>query len=263
MATTATSRLVFDDLEIATAEWVDWFNHRRRSEYCDNPTPLEVEGSNPFRLAGQNTLALDRNVRIRWLGMSKVRNAPVRDQRDRRIALSKELARMLRHRPDRYGLELDDAGWVAVDEVLAALSRHRRWSDVAREDLAEVIRGSDKRRYELSGASIRALYGHSTSGRIAKTAQRPPGTLFHGTATHTVSEILTTGLLPMRRQYVHLSTDRETATQVGGRKAADVAILEVDAAAAHEAGVEFFRGNDQIWLAESVPPRFLHPEARD
>ncbi len=26
-----------DDLEIATAEWVDWFNHRRPLEYCDDP----------------------------------------------------------------------------------------------------------------------------------------------------------------------------------------------------------------------------------
>jgi putative transposase len=28
----------FDDLEIATAEWVDWFNYRRPFEYCDDLT---------------------------------------------------------------------------------------------------------------------------------------------------------------------------------------------------------------------------------
>ena len=32
-----------DDLEIATAEWVDWFNHRRPFEYCDDLTPAEAE----------------------------------------------------------------------------------------------------------------------------------------------------------------------------------------------------------------------------
>lgn len=32
-----------DDLEIATAEWVDWFNHRRPFEYCDDLTPIEAE----------------------------------------------------------------------------------------------------------------------------------------------------------------------------------------------------------------------------
>ena len=33
----------FDDLEIATAEWVDWYNHRRPHEYCDDLTPAEAE----------------------------------------------------------------------------------------------------------------------------------------------------------------------------------------------------------------------------
>ena len=33
----------FDDLEVATAEWVDWFNHRRPFEYCDDLTPVEAE----------------------------------------------------------------------------------------------------------------------------------------------------------------------------------------------------------------------------
>lgn len=32
-----------DDLEIATAQWVDWFNHRRPFEYCNDLTPVEAE----------------------------------------------------------------------------------------------------------------------------------------------------------------------------------------------------------------------------
>ncbi len=35
----------FDDLEIATAEWIDWFNHRRPFEYCDDLTPVEAESA--------------------------------------------------------------------------------------------------------------------------------------------------------------------------------------------------------------------------
>lgn len=33
----------FDEVEIATAEWVDWFNHRRPYEHCDDLTPVEAE----------------------------------------------------------------------------------------------------------------------------------------------------------------------------------------------------------------------------
>ncbi len=35
----------FDDLEIATAEWVDWFNRRRLLQYCDDRTPVEAENA--------------------------------------------------------------------------------------------------------------------------------------------------------------------------------------------------------------------------
>lgn len=32
-----------DDLEIATAEWIDWYNQHRPHEYCDDLTPVEAE----------------------------------------------------------------------------------------------------------------------------------------------------------------------------------------------------------------------------
>jgi putative transposase len=32
-----------DDVEIATAEWIDWFNHRRLYEYCGDIPPAELE----------------------------------------------------------------------------------------------------------------------------------------------------------------------------------------------------------------------------
>ncbi|GAB08697.1 putative transposase, partial [Gordonia araii NBRC 100433] len=32
-----------DQVEVATAEWVDWFNHRRLYEYCGDIPPVEME----------------------------------------------------------------------------------------------------------------------------------------------------------------------------------------------------------------------------
>ncbi len=32
-----------DELEIRTAEWVDWFNRRPPLTYCDDLTPIEPE----------------------------------------------------------------------------------------------------------------------------------------------------------------------------------------------------------------------------
>ena len=33
----------FDDLEIATLTWVDWYNHRRLHSACQNVPPAEFE----------------------------------------------------------------------------------------------------------------------------------------------------------------------------------------------------------------------------
>ncbi len=32
-----------DHLELATAEWVDWYNHRRLYEHCGDTPPAELE----------------------------------------------------------------------------------------------------------------------------------------------------------------------------------------------------------------------------
>lgn len=120
-----------------------------------------------------------------------------------------------------------------------------------------MIEASDKRRYEIAGEHVRALYGHSLPGRISKPRSEPPGVLFHGTAPTVVSAILAEGLRPMNRQYVHLSVDEQTAQVVGRRRCDVPVILEVAAGEAERAGVQFWCGNDDVWLAESVPPAYV------
>jgi putative RNA 2'-phosphotransferase len=61
----------------------------------------------------------------------------------------------------------------------------------------------------------------------------------------------------MGRQYVHLTTERELAVQVGKRKASVPEILQVDALAAHNAGVAFYPRSEVVWLAEKVPLSFI------
>jgi len=34
-----------DQVEVATAEWVDWFNHRRLYEYCGDIPPAQTEAA--------------------------------------------------------------------------------------------------------------------------------------------------------------------------------------------------------------------------
>lgn len=172
--------------------------------------------------------------------------------------LSKAVSHALRHEPWLYELELDDEGWAPLDQFLAAIHRQGgAWGSVGRNQIEAMIAGSDKQRHQLDGDRIRALYGHSVPGRLAREADAPPEVLLHGTSPEFVSQILQVGLKPMGRQYVHLSVDRETARAVGRRKHKEPVLLEVGARRAHSSSVAFYRGNDRVWLADAVPPEFI------
>jgi putative RNA 2'-phosphotransferase len=174
--------------------------------------------------------------------------------------VSRVLSHALRHEPWLYELELDADGWADVGAVLAALRIERpEWHDLGEDDLAQAIARGSKQRHEMAAGRIRALYGHSLPGKLRRIAAPPPAELFHGTAPDTAEKIRRAGLLPMRRQYVHLSVDRATAHAVGRRKARVPVILRIDAAAAAGAGagIAFYAGNDKVWLADRVLEEFV------
>lgn len=175
------------------------------------------------------------------------------------IRLSKVIAKALRHTPWQFELELDDEGWVPIEALLNSLrSQRAEWHTLSESDFAAVIAQSEKRRYELQDGKIRALYGHSIPHRLAKTPATPPEILYHGTTKSALPAILKDGLKPMSRQYVHLSLDIETAQLVARRKGQTIIILTVEALKANQQGIPFYIGNETVWLADSVPPQYLH-----
>jgi putative RNA 2'-phosphotransferase len=172
--------------------------------------------------------------------------------------LSRAISHALRHEPWLYELELDDEGWTSVEALVTALRQAApEWAAVSRAALEEMIANSDKQRHEMVEDRIRALYGHSFPGRLRREVAIPPPVLFHGTSPQVVEAILREGLKPMERQYAHLSVDEGTAVAVGHRKSVTPIILKIDGATAHSQGVVFYAGNDKVWLADSVPARFI------
>lgn len=172
--------------------------------------------------------------------------------------LSKTISHALRHRPQDYGLVLDAEGWVAVDDLLAALSRRfgtRRTVSMA--EIEQIMAESEKQRFELRDGKIRAFYGHSTPTKIEREAVTPPAVLYHGTTQEAAQTILREGLRSMKRQYVHLSTDEKTARLVGLRRTGKPVILRIAALEAHQHGTRFYLGNEDIWLADPIPPTFI------
>lgn len=172
--------------------------------------------------------------------------------------ISKKMSYALRHNPGKYGLDLDSDGSIALPVFLKALNNmHHFQPELTEERVREVMDKSDKQRFEISQGRIRALYGHSFSRQVEKTEAVPPDILYHGTARRFLDSIMDKGLLPMGRQYVHLSADTATARQVGRRRDHEPVILVIEAGRAHRQGLAFYLGNDQVWLADRIPPEYI------
>jgi putative RNA 2'-phosphotransferase len=165
------------------------------------------------------------------------------------------MSSVLRHRPGSIGIELDGAGWVPIAELLDAFARHGR--PISRTLLEQVVAGTDKRRFEVDGARIRAAQGHSVPVDLGLDALAPPDVLFHGTTERFLAAIREQGLRPGRRHHVHLSPDEATARIVGARRAGRTAILRIDAGGMQRAGYAFYRAANGVWLTAAVPPQWI------
>ncbi len=180
--------------------------------------------------------------------------------RRRLTKLSKFLALILRHQPERFALELDEHGWVSLAEVMEILRGLPNFRWATRADVLRVVEegsGDGKRRFEVAGGRIRARYGHSFAQLITYEPCTPPAVLYHGTSPGALESIRREGLKPMERQYVHLSPNPETAIRVGSRHVDHPVVLTVRAAEAHAAGVTFYRADEAVYLARHIPLEFL------
>ena len=178
------------------------------------------------------------------------------------VSLSKAMSKALRHRPERLGLTLAADGSVELQALIEALNSRGGWPRTLTEaDIMHVVEHGSKERFAVEGERIRARYGHSIPLAAPYKVGEPPALLFHGTTRERVAPIMEEGLLPMGRRVVHLSTDVKTAVQVGRRHGHEVVVFRVDARRAWDEGVPFYRGNENTWLADSIPPAYLSVES--
>ncbi|WP_058304563.1 RNA 2'-phosphotransferase [Gorillibacterium timonense] len=168
-------------------------------------------------------------------------------------SLSKMMTKLLRHAPEEFGVVLDpEDGSCPLTTLLDAIQAQPKWAGIQQEDIEQVVRNSDKQRFEIEDGRIKARYGHSHD-KVRYTPGEPPAILYHGTNKKALPSIRREGLSPMSRQYVHLSEGTHFATLAGSRRG-ELVILQVDAFRAKQAGATFYYAGNEVWLADQVPP---------
>lgn len=162
------------------------------------------------------------------------------------------MAGILRHYPEQYNIELDSNGWCSIAQLAHAMG-------ITQLVIEQIVATDDKERYQINKATrmVRAVQGHSTPQvDVQFEPILPPAVLYHGTSTRYLDVVMDDGIKPMSRHYVHLSSDYDTAIDVGARHG-KVAVLEIDTATMAVDGLRFYQADNGVWLTKHVPPKYI------
>lgn len=173
--------------------------------------------------------------------------------------LSVFISLILRHKPDVVGIQLDEHGWANVDELINGINNTGR--NINMDILEEIVRTDNKQRYSFNDDKtlIRANQGHSISVDVELEEKQPPKYLYHGTADRFINSIMTDGLKPMSRLYVHLSKDEKTAMKVGKRHGKPI-VLKIESEEMYNDGIKFYLSENSVWLTKYVDKKYIEIE---
>ena len=95
--------------------------------------------------------------------------------------ISKFLSLILRHNPEKIGIELDKSGWANVDDLISKMNFSGQ--EVSFETLDFIVKTNKKKRFafNIDKTKIRANQGHSIKIEHGFKDKTPPEILFHGT----------------------------------------------------------------------------------
>lgn len=179
--------------------------------------------------------------------------------KDKTKRISKLMSYVLRHNPAELKLDMDEQGWVSIEQLI--VNARNKGKTISLDLVEEAVRTNDKKRFSISedGKRVRANQGHSITIDLSLEVVTPPPVLLHGTATKNLDSIMSQGLRKRNRHHVHLSENKSTALAVGTRYGKPT-LLKVDAEKMAKDGFEFYRSENDVWLVDSVPEKYIKYE---
>jgi len=167
--------------------------------------------------------------------------------------LGKMIEYILLHRPDEFGLFLNDDGSLPIKELLWALNEETGWKHVRSGHLKELSYSGLQLPFVVEESLIRPKH----ASRLVRPMGVPPQLLFFAAKRKTYPVILKHGLKPGGRPHVPLTTTEQMALRIGKRRDRNPILLTVHAVRAHHSGHEFLSCGELLYLVKTLPPTFI------
>lgn len=173
----------------------------------------------------------------------------------RDVSISKALSWLLRHGATKEKLDIDEEGYVPLQQVLT----HQRLKSfrASREDIERIVENNDKKRFSLATKNgtdvICANQGHTlrevgTSQMKELVGSDIPDEIYHGTYRHKLADIIGSGgLSRMQRNHIHF-TNSSTTNVSGIRRSCNI-LIYIDGHACARAGIRFYVSANGVILS--------------
>lgn len=180
-------------------------------------------------------------------------------------ALSRALAKTLRHAAKSQGIPQDSNGWCSLDVLL---KRGPYINMKATPEQVEAVVAADKKgRYEFdeTKTKIRAVQGHSVKvdvDLVPLTSESDlPEVIVHGTYKEVLPLIEKEGLKKMGREFVHMASGLPSSERVisGMRQKSEVYIY-IDGPKALKEGIQLYKSKNGVILTPDVIPPHIFKE---
>ncbi len=186
---------------------------------------------------------------------------------DREIdSLGKVLAGMLRHFPERYGVRLDEHGWIGIQEIVNPIRIQRRHFEWLTPHHIEAMAKTDqKQRYQVNEhREIRARYGHTIPVNMDDLpTEGIPDKLYYQTTPEEKEFIMEAGISPSDKTWIHLSKTYRQAYISGLFHVDEPEVIEINVPALVESGMPVYMATDEIFLVSLVPEEFIRLAERE
>lgn len=183
------------------------------------------------------------------------------------IALSKLLSKILRHKANEEHLQIDEAGYIKVADLLNHQFFRQKYTV---DDIKRVVLTNDKQRFSLKTDSqgfleICANQGHSIAGvdklDLLPITEPQSFDVIHGTYFKNWNKIREEGLSRMNRNHIHFAKGSPTDSSVisGIRKNCDIFIY-INLPLALLDGLKFFLSPNEVVLSPGDESGIISPK---